>query len=251
VSTDELGIVLNTQNLGRAIGEDLDAIEALYDGGVRIFQLTYNPQNLLGTGCYGRSDSGLSDLGVGAVERLNDLGGIVDLSHCGRATTLDAIDVSADPVAITHAGCAAVADHNRCKDDEVLEALADANGYMGIVGVPWFLAPDEDDPSIDVFFEHLEHAVSILGVDRVGIGTDFGHVDAAAPDAYLQSAREYMIAKGFPEDYGEGYGSGFGEMRSYTDWPVLRRELGERYDEAEVRGILGENFLSFWERLSD
>ncbi|MFB6299914.1 MAG: dipeptidase [Halobacteriales archaeon] len=248
VANGEIGIVLNTQNLGQAIGDDVDAIEGLYNGGLRLFQLTYNPQNLLGAGCYARSDCGLSDLGVEAIERVNDLGGLIDLSHCGRATTLDAIDVSEEPVAITHAGCAAVAEHNRCKDDAVLEALASVDGYMGIVGVPWFLAPDEDDPSLEVFFEHLEHAISILGIDRVGIGTDFGHVDAAAPDAYLESAREYMINKGFPEDYGSGYGDGFGGMQRYTDWPVLREELMNRYTADEARGILGENFLSFWKR---
>jgi len=248
VADDDVGVVLNTQNLGAAVGDDLDAIETLYGGGLRIFQLTYNPQNLLGAGCYARSDCGLSTLGVEAVERLDELGGIVDLSHCGRATTLDAIEVADRPVAVTHAGCAAVAEHERCKGDDVLEALADADGYMGVVGVPWFLAPGADDPSLDAFFEHLEHAVSILGPDRVGVGTDFAHVDAAAPDAYLHAAREYMVGKGFPEGYGEGYGGGFGAMRSYTDWPVLREGLRERYDEETVRGILGENFLSFWER---
>ncbi|MFB6211429.1 MAG: dipeptidase [Halobacteriales archaeon] len=248
VDNDEVGIVLNTQNLGTAIGEDIDAIEALYNGGIRLFQLTYNPQNLLGAGCYARSDCGLSELGVEAVHRVNELGGLIDLSHCGRATTLDAIDISREPVAVTHAGCAAIAEHNRCKDDAVLEALADADGYMGIVGVPWFLAPDQDDPSLAVFFEHLDHAISILGPDRVGIGTDFSHVDAAAPDTYLESAREYMINQGFPDDYGAGYGSGFGRMQRYTDWPVLRAELNDRYDEETVRGILGENFLAFWER---
>jgi membrane dipeptidase len=245
-----VGVVLNTQNLGRDVGDDVAAVEHLYNAGVRVFQPTYNPQNLLGAGCYARSDCGLSAAGAEAVRRLGELGAVVDVSHCGRATSLDAVDVADGPVAATHVGCAAVADHPRCKDDAVLAAVADAGGYVGIVGVPWFLAPDAEDPSLEVYLEHLDHAVNVVGPDGVGLGTDFAHVDAAAPDRYLQAAREAAVEAGFPEGYGEGYGSGFGAMRSYTDWPVLRERIEARYDDDVAAGILGENFLAFWERVA-
>jgi membrane dipeptidase len=246
---DAVGVLLNTQNAGHAIDGDLDELETLWNAGLRVFQLTYNTQNELGAGCYERSGSGLSMKGVEAVERLGDLGGVVDLSHCGSETTMDAIEVADDPVAFTHVGCAAVADHPRAKSDDALRALADVDGYVGIVGVPWFLAPDEDDPSLDVFFEHVEHAVDIVGPDRVGIGTDFGNVDAGAPDVYVEEARERAVDAGFPQGYGEGYGGGFGEMQRYSDWPAIRHGLAERFDDETVTGILGENFRSFWERV--
>lgn len=245
-----VGVVLNTQNLGRDVGDDVDAVEDLYNAGIRVFQLTYNPQNLLGAGCYARSDCGLSAAGAAAVERLEELNAVVDVSHCGRATTLDAVGLADGPVAATHVGCAAVADHPRGKSDAELEAVADAGGYVGVVGVPWFLAPDAEDPSLDVYLEHLDHAVDVAGPDHVGLGTDFAHVDAAAPDTYLQAAREAAVEAGFPKGYGEGYGSGFGTMRSYTDWPALRERVTERYDDDVAAGILGENFLAFWERVA-
>jgi len=247
VGDGEVGIVLNTQNLGAAI-DDADDAEGLFNAGVRIFQPTYNPQNALGAGCYARSDCGLSHLGVEAIERVQSLGGIVDLSHCGRATTLDAVGTAERPVAYTHVGCAAVADHPRCKSDAELEAAAEADGYVGIVGVPWFLAPDADEYDLGVFFEHLDHAVDVVGAERVGIGTDFAHVDAGAPPEYLAEARERAVEAGFPEGYGAGYGGGFGRMERYGDWTLLREGLAERYDESVVRGVLGENVLSFWER---
>lgn len=244
-----VGILLNTQNAGRAIDGDFEPLETLWNAGVRVFQPTYNTQNALGAGCYERSGSGLSKRGVEFVDRLGELGGIVDLSHCGPETTMDAIEVADGPVACTHVGCAAVADHPRAKRDEALRALADADGYVGIVGVPWFLAPETEDPSLDVLFDHVEHAASVVGPDRVGIGTDFGNVDAGAPDAYVEEARERAVAAGFPEGYGDGYGGGFGVMQRYRDWPAIREGLEVRFEPETVRGVLGENFLAFWERV--
>lgn len=249
VAGDEVGVLLNTQNLGAAVDGDVAGVERLYDAGLRVFQLTYNLQNLVGAGCYARSDCGLSQHGVDVVGRVNDLGGVVDLSHCGRATTLDAVSVSETPPALTHVGCAAVHDHPRGKSDEVLEAVAEAGGYVGVVGVPWFLAPEGSDPDLTAFLDHVDHAVEVVGPDRVGVGTDFGNVDANAPGAYVEDARRHAVEAGFPEGYGSGYGGGFGRMRTYADWPHLRDELEARYDADVVEGILGGNFLSYWERV--
>lgn len=252
VATDDsVGVVLNTQNLGAAIDGDLDAIETLYDAGLRIFQLTYNLHNSIGAGCYSRSRAGLSQFGVEAVERVQKLGGIVDLSHCGPETTRDAIEITDAPPAFTHASCASVAEHPRAKTDKEIEALAKAGGYMGIVGVPWFLAPDTNDPSLDVFLDHLDHAVSTLGVDSVGIGTDFSHVDAGLPNTYATAARERAIQAGFPDDYGEDYGKGFDTMQRYQDWPRLRELIESQYTDEEVQGILGGNFVDYWKEVMD
>jgi membrane dipeptidase len=133
------GVVLNTQNLGAAIDGDVSQIDELFDAGIRIFQLTYNRQNHLGTGCNDSSRGGLSDRGHEAIDRLNDLGGIVDLSHCGRQTTLDTVSYSSAPVAYTHTSCTSLSEHFRGKSDEELSVLSGADGYMGIVGLPWFL----------------------------------------------------------------------------------------------------------------
>lgn len=246
---DEVGIVLNTQNLGEAIEGDVEKVEQLYNAGVRVMQLTYNAQNLVGTGCTDRSDGGLSNHGLDVVERMNGLDAIVDLSHCGTQTTLDGIEHSDSPVAITHSCCASVYDHDRAKSDEELEALADADGYMGIVAVPFFLTEKQDSYDFEVFFDHLEHAVSVLGADRVGIGSDFSSVDAGYPPELRDGTMELLESVGFREEHGVELGEGFGAMQRYADWGVIRSGLEERFTDSEVEGILGRNFVEFWERV--
>jgi len=246
----EVGIVLNTQNVGAAIDGSLDEIDVLYNEGVRVFQLTYNYQNLLGTGCNDPSEGGLSTLGRRAVDRINDLGGVVDVSHCGKRTTLDAIAYSEDPVAVTHATCQGVSHHYRGKSDEELEALADADGYMGIVTLPWFIAPGVDKPTLEVFFDHIEYAGSVLGYENVGIGTDFYPADTRFPGELLDYYKDHIIELGFDERQvrQREIAAGLGEFRTYEDWPVVRERLEERVPAGAVEGILGENFLRFWER---
>ena len=249
-SDGDIGIVLNTQNVGGAIDGSLGGINVLYNEGVRIFQLTYNYQNLLGTGCNDHSEGGLSMFGQAAVDRINELGGVVDVSHCGKRTTLDTIDYSDDPVAVTHATCQDVSHHYRGKSDEEIEALAEANGYMGIVSLPWFIAPGADNPALDVLVEHLDHAGSILGPDNIGLGTDFYPADVRFPSELLEYYKKHIIELGFDEERVEqrDIAAGIGEFETYEDWPVIRNKLEDRFSAADVDGIVGENFLHYWER---
>lgn len=249
-AADEVGVILNTQNVGAAIDGSLDRIDVLYNEGVRLFQLTYNYQNLVGTGCNDPAEGGLSSFGRDVVDRINELGGVVDVSHCGKQTTLDAIEYSEDPVAVTHAACQEVSYHYRGKSDEEIRALAAADGYMGIVSLPWFIAPDRDEPTLDVFVEHLAHASSILGPENVGIGTDFYPADVQFPSELLEYYKQHIIDLGFDREKVErrNIAAGIGEFETYEDWPVIRDRLEERFSTAEVEGILGGNFLNFWER---
>jgi membrane dipeptidase len=246
----DVGVVLNTQNVGAAIDGSLDRIETLYNEGVRLFQLTYNYQNALGTGCNDPSEGGLSTFGRAAVDRINELGGVVDVSHCGRRTTLDTIEYSDDPVAVTHATCQGVEHHYRGKSDAELEALADADGYMGIVTLPWFIAPGVADPTLDVFVEHLAYASDVLGVDNVGVGTDFYPADVQFPGELLEYYEDHIIELGFDEETvrGRDTAAGIGEFETYRDWDHVRAAVEARFDPDAAAGILGENFLAFWER---
>jgi membrane dipeptidase len=246
----DVGIVLNTQNVGAAIDGSLEKIDVLYNEGVRIFQLTYNYQNRVGTGCNDPADGGLSTFGRAVVDRVNELGGIVDVSHCGTETTLDTIEYSDEPVAVTHATCQSVAHHYRGKSDEEIEALAAADGYMGIVTLPWFIAPGVDDPTLDVFLDHLDHACSIMGPDSVGLGTDFYPADSRFPDELLEYYEDHIVELGFDREKVDqrNIADGIGEFETYEDWPVVRHRLEQRFSESTVEGVLGENFLEFWER---
>lgn len=151
-------------------GEDLDRLDTFRGLGVRIVQLTYNRRNLVGDGCLEPGDAGLSQFGRELVERMNAHRVLVDLSHCGRRTTDEAIAASVTPVAITHAGCAAVADLPRNKNDETLRKLADRGGVIGIYLMP-YLRTSGQPMAADVI-AHIEHALDVCGEDHVGIGTD-------------------------------------------------------------------------------
>jgi len=168
-----IGLIYYTQN-ATPIQDDVERLRTLHDLGVRIVQLTYNTRNLLGDGCLERTNVGLSRFGVEVVERMNAMRMLVDLSHCGEATTLDGITLSKAPVAITHAGCKAVYDHPRNKSDEVLRKLADRGGVLGIYQINPYLGAKERN-TLDDYLRHVDHAVNVAGIDHVGIGSDREH----------------------------------------------------------------------------
>jgi len=163
------GVLFGLQD-GVAFEDDLSRLDVLRELGVRIVQPTYNLRNLLGDGCLEEADAGLSRAGHQAVERMNELGILIDLSHCGRRTTDEALAASVKPVAFTHTGCDAVTPHPRNKTDAQLRALAENGGVAGIYFMP-YLRAGEQQTSADVI-RHLEHALDVAGEDHVGIGTD-------------------------------------------------------------------------------
>ena len=173
VRTNRLGLIYYPQN-ATPLERDPERVDALWDRGVRLLQLTYNHRNLLGDGSAERTNAGLSEYGLEVVARMNAVGMLVDVSHSGRATTLDAIRHSTAPVAITHAGCAAVFEHPRNKTDEALRAMADGGGVIGIVQLNPYLGPRERN-TLDDYVAHVRHAVDVCGIDHVAIGSDREH----------------------------------------------------------------------------
>jgi membrane dipeptidase len=166
-------VVMNFQDAIMLEG-DADNVEALHALGMRSFQLTYNYRNLLGDGCLERTNAGLSEFGVEVVERMNEVGVMVDLSHCGRQTTLDGIEFSAKPVALTHTMCAGLREHPRAKSDEAIRACAEKGGVIGIAALGYFIGPDPGgETTIEHYADHIEHAVKIAGYEHVGLSTDF------------------------------------------------------------------------------
>lgn len=168
-----IGLIYYLQNI-TLIGDDLEKLNDLKDKGIRIIQLTYNMRNLVGDGCLERQNSGLSTFGVELVQRMNAMSLLVDLSHCGDATTLDGIAQSKKPVAITHSACRAVFEHPRNKTDATLRALADRGGVVGIFQINPYLGARERN-TLDDFLAHIDHAVKVAGVEHVGIGSDREH----------------------------------------------------------------------------
>jgi len=171
------GVMLGFQN-GRVVEDDVDNLDILYRLGTRCIQLTYNHRNLIGNGCLERVDGGLSDFGVQVVERMNELGIIVDLSHCGVKTSYDGIEFSKGaPAAFTHTMCEAlVPGHVRAKTDHQLKTMSDAGGMTGINMIGYFVGPNPGpggETNIHTYVEHIDHAVNVCGIDHVGMCTDF------------------------------------------------------------------------------
>src|SRR3989454_8662358 len=152
-----LAILFNVQDAS-IIGRDLAVLDLLYGFGVRQVQLTYNTRNLIGDGCTERTDAGLSDFGVAVVGRLNELGMLIDLSHCGRQTTFDAAAVSAPPVTCSHTAARALRDIPRNKrDDELRATAATGGGVGGVAGSAVLPGPPPGAPGGHPGHHHLTH----------------------------------------------------------------------------------------------
>jgi len=190
--TGRLGIIYGFQDTV-PVDRDLGRIQLFADLGVKVMQLTYNVRNWVGDGCLEPANGGLSNYGRAFVARMNELGVLVDLSHCGQQTTADGIAASAQPVAISHSGCSAVAPHPRSKRDEELRAMAEGGGVVGIYLMP-FLTPGRV-PTADDVLTHVEHAIQVCGEDHVGIGSDLSVTPIDGSDDYWAKHREFVARR--------------------------------------------------------
>jgi membrane dipeptidase len=233
------GIILNFQNTEH-FGDDLGRLEDFYELGIRIIQLTYNGHNLVGDGCTQADPSGLSLFGVEVVKRMNELGILIDVSHCSEPTSLDAVKASEKPVAITHGFSRTLNPHDRGASDDLLRAVANNGGYVGIVLVPFFLTT-ESRVTLDHFLKHVDYVAGLIGVDHVGIGTDWA---PPVPPQLQTLLTEEVRRIGFRSEHRVDWGATIDELPDWTDWPNITRALvAQGYSDNEVRGIVGGNFL--------
>lgn len=225
---------------------DLHVLQSVHDLGVRMLGLTYNSQNLVGSGCTDESDGGLSTFGRRVVAGMNDLGVIVDVAHCGPRTTLDACGVSRHPVVASHTSAAGLLDVARAKHDDELQAVAATGGVVGVYALPCFLST-ERTPTIEVMLNHLDYLVALVGWHHVGLGTDW----PMQLDEW--TIREHLL----PMGHGAGFAPGDNlstenlvGFDDYRDYPNITRGLVARgYSDEQIQGILGENFLRVFERV--
>jgi membrane dipeptidase len=190
------GIVLGMQDANHLRTKaDVDAFYAL---GQRLTQLTYNGTNRLGNGCLVARDGGLSPYGQEIVARMNEIGMAIDISHCGERTSLDAIEASNKPVLITHSNCRALANVARCKSDAVIRAAARKGGVIGMTGVRRFVR-SSGPVSMEDALNHFDHAVRLVGVEHVGLGSDtdlHGRGPAGDIEGLNHATRVYELTEG-------------------------------------------------------
>ena len=165
------GVILGFQNAS-PIENHLDRLALFHALGVRVIQVTYHEGNLLGSGCYERNDYGLTYFGVDAVKEMNRLGILIDLSHVGIRTTMETIELSEKPVSVTHSNSKPYYDVPRNKTEEAVKFLAERGGVVGATCITGFLRTREDS-TLEDYIDAIDDMVERIGVDHVGIGTDF------------------------------------------------------------------------------
>lgn len=231
-----------------ALGADLERLDTFHALGVRIVQLTYNGRNRVGDGSLEPGNAGLSRFGVELVERMNTLGVLVDLSHCGQRTTAEGIQRSARPVAITHTGCRAVFDHPRNKRDEELRACAHGGGVVGIYLMPYLNA--SGPPTAEDVMLHLEHALTTCGEDHVGIGSDQSiHPIDASPDYYRRVEEEVARRKALGVSAPREDTAPFvPELNQPRRMELIADRLADRgHPDRVIEKVLGANFRRLFE----
>jgi membrane dipeptidase len=237
------GMIYGLQD-GVSFEDDLDRLTALHQLGIRVIQPTYNRRNLLGDGCMEPADAGLSRVGIEAIERMNALGILVDLSHCGRQTAADGIATSNRPVSFTHTGCYALAEHPRHRTDQEMKAVADTGGVIGIYIMP-YLARGKQPTAADVV-AHIEHALKVVGEDHVSIGTDGTTSPTAVTPEFIEKFRDTTserkrlgIAAPFETETGYLFANDLNTSRRFETLGQLLLDRG--HNEARVIKILGAN----------
>jgi membrane dipeptidase len=231
-----IAVVLGFQN-SSPIEDDLELVEQFHQLGVRIMQLTYNVQNLVGGSCYEPTDSGLTRYGHLVVAEMNRVGMLVDLSHVGERTSLDAIHASTSPVAITHANPRSFVDSPRNKSDVLLKELAAAGGVIGCTLYPPFIGGA--DTSLDDFCRMVEQLCADLGPRHVAIGSD---LTRKWDDAHLTWLRDGTWRP--PADPPPAWPEWPDWFGSAADFPTLASGLRDRgIADDDIDAILGGNWL--------
>jgi membrane dipeptidase len=241
--TGRVGVLLGFQN-ATIVENDVRNLDTLYQAGTRCIQLTYNSRNLLGDGCTERTNAGLSDFGVAVVERMNQLGIIVDLSHCGEATSRDGIALSTRPPAFTHTMCKAVYDHVRAKPDDLLKALADKGGMVGIATLGYFIGPGADT-TFDDYLRHVDHAVKVAGIDHVGLASDYSI--RGIEKTHTRESWYVPRLSSFKPVYRVRWPPWIAELDPPERFRNIANGLAKRgYTSAQIEKVLGGNWVRYF-----
>ena len=232
------------------IEDDIYLIEKVHKLGCRFMQLTYNNQSLLATGCYEKIDSGVTNFGKEAIWEMNKVGIVVDMSHSGEKSTFDAIELSQKPIAITHANPTFWHAALRNKSNDLLKALSDSGGMLGLSLYPHHLK-DNTNCTLESFCEMVAQTAEIMDLKNIGIGSD---LCLNQPDTVVEWMRNGTWSK--KKNYGEGSKKKpgfpiqphwFKDARGFFNLEKGLKKVG--FSEIEINGILGNNWFNFYKNI--
>jgi membrane dipeptidase len=238
------GIIIGFQNT-TPIEDDINLLRIFKDLGVRIIQLTFQDRNYVGDGCWEKTDAGLSEFGLRVIKEMNRQGILIDLSHAGDKTTIEAIEASEKPVAFTHANPRSLKTNPRNKTDEQILALADKGGVSGATLYPPLLSAGYKSELND-FLNVIDYLVCLVGIDHVAIGSDFTENQPKEffIDALTGKSWERPLSKvKYPVIYPK-------RIRSTSEFPNITEALVKRgYTNKEVKKIMGENWFQLYSKV--
>jgi membrane dipeptidase len=228
-----------------SVEEELRYISVFFQLGIRMMHLTYNRRNVIGDGCAEKSNGGLSDFGRSVVKEMNRVGVIVDIAHSGWQTSLEAAQLSQRPMVASHSTIASVNHHMRSKPDNVIRAIADTGGYIGICCIPKFLGGTGD---ISSMMKHIDYVVKKFGSDHVAIGTDISYTSSFAAEesrkitASKQGGRTRWEALWPEEHFKES--AEMAQSMSWTNWPLFTVGMVQMgYPDDVIQKILSGNSM--------
>ena len=234
------------------IEDDIGLVESVHKMGARFMQLTYNNQSLLATGCYEKTDSGVTRMGKEVIKEMNRLGVVIDMSHSAEKSTLDAMELSSKPIAITHANPSFWFTAKRNKSNEVLKELAKSGGMLGLSLYPHHLK-DTSNCTLESFCEMAAQTAELMGIKHIGIGSD---LCLKQPNNVVEWMRNGTWTK--TKDYGEGSSSNphfpkqpnwFEDARGFNNLEKGLKKVG--FQETEVNDILGNNWYNFYRGINN
>ncbi len=241
------GVVFGFQNCS-PIEDDYSLVEIFHALGVRFMQLSYNNQSLLATGCYEENDPGITRFGKQIIQEMNRVGMVIDMSHSAERSTLEAIELSQRPIAITHANPTFFEPALRNKSDAVMKALGESGGMLGFSLYPFHLK-NGPDCTVEQFCAMIGEAAEMMGIDHIGIGSDLCQDQEDAVVTWMRNGRWSKVA-----DFGEGTASNagwpkqpdwFSDSTHYSNLVLGLEKAG--FSEADIEKVMGKNWFNFFE----
>ena len=227
-----------------SVEDELRYVKIFYELGIRMMHLTYQRRNMIGDGCGEKANGGLSDFGKRAILEMNRIGIIPDCAHSGWQTSLEAAQVSTKPVVASHSIAGGIYSHIRSKPDNVIKAIADSGGYIGICCIPRYLRGKGD---ITALLDHIDYVVKKFGIDYVAIGADVGHNSSTAGTERKKHPRGERQRTAFRMLWPSDDFKTTPQMTSsicWTNWPLFTVGLVQRgYSDADIQKIIGGNVM--------
>ena len=232
------------------IEDDIKLVEKIHELGCRFMQLTYNNQSLLATGCYEKVDSGVTNFGREVIKEMNRVGVVIDMSHSAEKSTIDAIELSEKPIAITHANPSFWHPAKRNKSSDLLKILSDSGGILGLSLYPHHLK-NNTNCTLESFCEMVAKTAELMNVKQIGIGSD---LCLKQPNSVVEWMRNGTWSNS--KNYGEGskkkpsfpkQPEWFEDARGFFNIEKGLKKIG--FSDEETNGILGNNWYNFYKSI--